>query len=154
MTIDDEELRQCVWAGILQYFEKHIYERDFLPYLQTVLDWLLTLEQAGATELNESLLNYLGAAGNIGDLHVFEAMILETLPKTGAKMTSAFQQIEERGLKKGLEQGLEQGMTESARQIAKRMLVIGATVDFIVDATGLSLATVRELQAKIKASAA
>jgi len=65
--IEDATLREYVWAGILQYVEKHIYARDFLPHLQAALHWFLTLEQQGATTLNENLLYYVSEAGKISN---------------------------------------------------------------------------------------
>ncbi len=43
--VTDEQLRGHRYAGLLQYFQKHIREIDFLSYLQKVIPWLHELSQ-------------------------------------------------------------------------------------------------------------
>jgi len=134
-------------------------------FAQAALHWFLTLEQQGATTLNENLLYYVSEAGKISNPQTFEAMIQQTLPETGVKMMNVFEHMRtegfqkgqmagiEKGIEKGRTAGREEGIKEGALEIAQRMLATGAEADFVAHITALPLTIVCELQTKIKASA-
>jgi len=159
-TIEDEELREYLWSGILQYIEKHIYARDILPHLRAAEQWFRILEALGAETLTQSLLYYVGEAGKISDLAEFRTIILEMLPETGEKVVNAFEQLRTEGFQQGQTEGMEMGRTlglqegekRGALQIAKRMLIADEDVelDFVAQITSLPLTTIRELQAEIE----
>ncbi|ACV59954.1 transposase [Alicyclobacillus acidocaldarius] len=55
-------------------------------------------------------------------------------------------EFEEKGIQKGLQQGLQQGELQKAREIAHRLLRKGASVQEVVEITGLSSKDVEEIR--------
>lgn len=57
--IPDEELKQLRWAGIMEFTQKHIFARDFMPFLKELVPLLKHLDEAGAEDYLLSTLTYL-----------------------------------------------------------------------------------------------
>ncbi len=145
-VISDEQLRQHKWAGILQYVQKHIRAKDFLPFLkQQITPWLRHLneenEQLGRM-LIDTLLYYIGEQTSI-EGEVFEQVVHQELPEiAGEVMQTLSEKWQQQGLKRGLEQGLKQGTESALQQVAKRLLAHGLPVEDISYLTGLSSDTI------------
>jgi len=147
-TIDDKVLRQYLWAGILQTTQKHIFDRDFLPHLRTMLQWLRTLQEQGQSgeELVENLLYYIGGRGGVDDHATFEQLVYEQLPEMREKMSTVFEQLRQ--------EGAEQGAEQARQQMAKRLLARGnLPIDEISHLTDLSPEAIRSLQETTEAAA-
>ena len=87
-----------------------------MPYLQQALPWLRHLAEQDARLgrwLAKILLYYVGEQSTIKDFEVFEHLICQELPTTGADMQTAFEDLKQKaeavGIEKGLEKGLEKG---------------------------------------------
>jgi len=57
--IPDEKLKQLQWAGIMEFTQKHIFARDFMPFLRELIPLLKRLHEAGAQDYLLSTLTYL-----------------------------------------------------------------------------------------------
>jgi hypothetical protein len=44
-TYIDEELKESLWSGTMEFIFKHIFARDILPYLEQIKDQLQILEK-------------------------------------------------------------------------------------------------------------
>jgi predicted transposase/invertase (TIGR01784 family) len=55
----------------------------------------------------------------------------------------------EEGIKKGIEKGIEEGIKKGKREIAKKMLMEGADINFIVKITELTESEVMELKSEL-----
>ncbi|KIO73829.1 hypothetical protein B4167_1776 [Caldibacillus thermoamylovorans] len=55
----------------------------------------------------------------------------------------------EEGIKKGIEKGRKEGIKEGKREIAKKMLMEGADINFIVKMTELTESEVLELKSEL-----
>jgi predicted transposase/invertase (TIGR01784 family) len=110
--IEDEELRQQHWAGIMTYFFKHIYDREIWTLIQPLLEMMRKIEsENGATHFLATLLKYwlVGAETTKRPQEFIEA-IQEglTIPIKGAVMTMGEQLINQ-GIQQGIQQGVQIG---------------------------------------------
>ena len=64
-AISDETLREQHWFGTMAFFMKHVFERDFLPYLKEALAVLHQLEQSDGSNFVITLLNYIVTTAEI-----------------------------------------------------------------------------------------
>jgi predicted transposase/invertase (TIGR01784 family) len=55
-----------------------------------------------------------------------------------------------KGIEKGIKEGIEKGIKEGKREIAKKMLMEGADINFIVKMTELTESEVFELKDELK----
>src|SRR3990167_10465233 len=46
--IPDQEIKNLRWVGVMEFVQKHIFARDFLPILEELVPLLATLEREGA----------------------------------------------------------------------------------------------------------
>ncbi|XP_044732998.1 recombination-promoting nuclease pSLT051-like [Chrysoperla carnea] len=120
--IPDEELKKKAWAGILQFFMKHIHERDLLKRWHEVSDLLPEF-----AKLNIEL----------------EKILKSRLNTEQGKnlMTSLAHHWEQQGVEKGMQigeaKGMQIGRNEEKYEVAKNMIAAGADTDFIAKVTGL-----------------
>ena len=116
-TIPDEIVKTHLWVGILTFFMKHIWARDFLPYLKKVAQELLALERMGAGDYVLSLLNYAFDKGETSNVDEFVDIVKQTLSDTtGEEIMTMAQQLLERGMQQGIQQGVQQGMQQGMQQ--------------------------------------
>jgi hypothetical protein len=45
--IDDEQIKQKPWAGVMEFTLKHIFARDLLPYIMDIVRLLQELDHQG-----------------------------------------------------------------------------------------------------------
>jgi len=128
-NVADEEMREHLWSGILAFFMKHIYERDFLPFLKKVISELSRLEQHDGTDYAISLLNYVLNAGETSDVEQFVEIVKGSLSeKAGGTVMTIAEQFIERGKKYGIEQGMQQGMKQGIQQGVQKGLRQGESI--------------------------
>jgi predicted transposase YdaD len=108
--IDDEQIKQKAWAGVMEFTLKHIFARDLLPYIMDIVRLLHELDDADSKQFSETVLKYIVDCGQFNNRKAFVDMVNTELPRNigGKIMTLAELWIEE-GIEKGLEKGIEQG---------------------------------------------
>jgi hypothetical protein len=130
-TVSDEVMNAHERAGILTFFMKNIWTRDFLPYLKEIMQKLRTLEQQGDTDFVISLLHYALSKGETTNVDAFIEIVKQGLSETTGEeiMTMAQQLLErgkqyglEQGIKQGIEQGLQQGLKQGAYSVLLRLI--------------------------------
>lgn len=70
--------------------------------------------------------------------------------KEAVLMTDIAREIEEESLQKGIQQGMQQGMQKAFTRVAKNMLRMGASIESIVEATGLTPKEVQKIREELK----
>lgn len=103
--IQDEDLREKRWVGILTFIFKHVYARDVWPYAQLLIELLKGVQgEAGVALFTNTLLKYWLQAAEIRekDPKVFIETVQQGLsvPIGGEVMTMAEQLIQQ-GVQKG-----------------------------------------------------
>jgi predicted transposase/invertase (TIGR01784 family) len=140
----DEELRQHAWAGAMEFALKHIFARDFLPYLQNIAQLLREIDQSGGREYISVMLQYVLERGDLKDKPAFFELINQKIsPEIGDEVMTLAERIRIEGKLEGIAEGELKGKAE----VAQSLLASGAELAFIAKITGLSLDQLRELQA-------
>jgi len=115
--IPDEKLREQHWFGISAFFMKHIYARNFLPFLREVLSDLRGLEEKEGSNFVQVLLKYVLSTAEIPNLEAFVTTVQEGLSApTGEKVMTIAEQLIERGKREGIHQGVHALFTRLLRR--------------------------------------
>ena len=153
--ISDEKLKERAWSGILQFFMKHIHERDLLKRWEEIADLLPKFAKLNiGIDYIELILCYTLTKIKQSDIIEVEEILKSKLnPKLGDKMGSIVGSIahhwEQQGIEKGIEQGIKQGierertsmankMQEEKITMAKEMLKQGLPLESVITITKLS----------------
>jgi len=108
--IPDEKLREHHWAGIMAFFMKHIFERDFLPFLREIMSDLRQLEVKEGSNFVQVLLKYVFTTAETSNLESLVETVQEGLSElTGEKMMTIAEQLIERGMHQGMQLGFIKG---------------------------------------------
>ncbi|MFP3012223.1 MAG: Rpn family recombination-promoting nuclease/putative transposase [Rickettsia sp.] len=154
--IPDDELKKKAWAGILQFFMKHIHERDLLKRWYEVADLLPEFAKLNiGIDYLELILTYTLIKIEKSDKIELEKILKSRLnTEQGEKlMTSLAHHWEQQGVEKGIQQGMQIGeakgmqigRNEERYKVAKNMYNAGSDVAFISKVTGLSIAELNKL---------
>ncbi|WP_423063632.1 Rpn family recombination-promoting nuclease/putative transposase [Candidiatus Paracoxiella cheracis] len=155
--IPDEKLKQLQWAGIMEFTQKHIFARDFMPFLRELIPLLKRLHEAGAQDYLLSTLTYLFQADIENPAEVATIIGNEVSRSLGEELMSLAEKLEHRGFQKGIVEGetigLQKGRAEgrsegeihAQHQIARNMLAQQADPLFVSKVTGLSLEEIQAL---------
>ncbi len=152
--IPDDELKKKAWAGILQFFMKHIHERDLLKRWYEVADLLPELAKMNiGIDYLELILTYTLIKIEKSDKIELEKILKSRLnsEQGGKLMTSLAHHWEQQGVEKGMQigeakglqigrnEGMQIGRNEGKYEVAKNMLNAGSDIAFISKVTGLSI---------------
>lgn len=154
--IPDGEFKKNIWSGILEYFMKHIFERNFLEVLENGKEMLV---KAHIQDQNEALaylkliLCYNAKKVNEENLSSLRALINEITTERDEEIMASLAEVWEReGMEKGIQQGMQQGRKEAEEkarleklQIAKKLLARGDSLADVTELTGLSNPELKQL---------
>ncbi|MCZ6902145.1 MAG: Rpn family recombination-promoting nuclease/putative transposase [Rickettsia endosymbiont of Ixodes persulcatus] len=154
--IPDEELKKKAWAGILQFFMKHIHERDLLKRWYEIADLLPELAKLNiGINYLELILTYTLIKIEKSDKIELEKMLKSRLnTELGEKlMTSLAHHWKEEGIQQGIEKGMQLGeargmqIGEAKRtmEVAKNMLSNNYSIPEVSRITGLSISEINDL---------
>ncbi len=149
--IPDEELKKKTWAGVLQFFMKHLHERDLLKRWYEVADLLPQIVGMNiGIDYLELILTYTLIKIEKSDKIELEKMLKSHLnTEFGEKlMTSLAHHWEQQGVEKGIQQGMQIGEARGKYEVAENMLDADSASDFIAKVTGLSMDKINKLKNK------
>lgn len=149
-AIEDQEIRQYKWAGIMEFFTKHIFVRDILPYIKEMLEHMRRLEEKGGEDYIIRTIRYLCTAANIPNQKEFVETIREGLIKPGEDIMTFEQFCINEGMQKGMQEGRQEGRHQSKQEIAEKLLIRGHSTAEISDITGLSIPEIMNLQTTVE----
>lgn len=171
--IPDEEFKQRIWSGILEFFLKHIHERellkrwqeisDILPeltkitigydYLEMILYYTLTkIEQADKIKLENLLSTKLNPEigtrlmRSLAEHWQQEGKEIGILEGLQVGETKGIQIGEAKGIQIGKAEGKAEGEYNKAVEVAKKMLAQGCNVSLISSVTGLDKTFISSLE--------
>ena len=145
-TIPDTELKQDIWGGLMCFLMKHIYAADSLPYLEEIQDSLQLIEHQGGGKLLISMLTYVISTGSISDDDRLHRLLRKALlPKTGAEIMTYAKKLEARGEVIGE----ANGRLAEKYEIARKLLVQGASIGDVSRLVTLSSEQIKSLKAKL-----
>jgi predicted transposase/invertase (TIGR01784 family) len=139
--IEDQQLKQHAWAGVMEFALKHIFARDIMPYLRDIAELLHNIDQSGGRDYVAIVLQYILERGELKDQQAFFELINKRIsPEVGEKIMSLAEQLKAEGIAEGIQKG--------KMEIVERLLAEKTEIAFIAKITGLSLAKIREIQNK------
>jgi len=158
--IPDEELKKRVWSGILEFFLKHIHERQLLKRWQQIAAILPEITKVSIGHDYIKMILYYTLTGiDQNDKIELEKLLITTLNKEkGAElMTSLAQAWKEEGIEIGIQDGIKLGeargeargeakLKEEKNMIVKNLLKAGLTNDLIAKSTGLTIEEIEKLK--------
>ena len=151
--IPDEELKKRIWSGILEFFMKHIHERQLLKRWQEIGDILPELTKVTiGYDYIKMILHYTLTFIDKNDKMELEKMLINTLNKEKGTelMTSLAQSWKEEGIEIGIQDGIKigeaRGEARGKIELIKMMISKGQSVNNIAQITGLSIEEVIKLK--------
>lgn len=140
-TIDDEQLKRKIWSGTMALTLKHIFKRDFLPYLPEIAKLLKKIHSRDHSYA-ESTWFYIINVTEISDKQEFYDIIKKDyIPEAGEKIMTFAEHLRqegwEQGIQQGMQQGMQQGKLEEQRNLIKRMFSKGLNSNEIAQLTDL-----------------
>lgn len=147
--IPDAELKQKTWAGVLQFFMKHIHERDLLKRWYEIADLLPQIAQMNiGIDYLELILTYTLIKIEKDDKIELEKMLKSRLnTELGEKlMTSLAHHWEQKGMQQGMQIGEAKGKYEAMILVVKNLLAQNIDLKTISVATGLSIDEINKLR--------
>ncbi len=135
-VIPDEEIKTHRKVALLEYVQKHIWERDINVRLRDIA-FLLELSHP-SRELFVCLMHYLAQEANTLDSEAFFSNLGRNTIRYKEDMMTIAEQLEQKGRKIGRQEGWQEGRQEGRREIARSMLALGFERAIVEHATGLS----------------
>ncbi|MCH9770577.1 MAG: Rpn family recombination-promoting nuclease/putative transposase [Gammaproteobacteria bacterium] len=161
--LEDQDLRQRLLAGVMQYSLKYQKIRELKSYLKVLIPWLERLDFQGSEDYAVVILSYVvDGLEDDSNKDVFTQLISqissEKLQDEAMTLAQQFrqegfekglehgktlaQEFKKEGFTKGIEKGVEQGVQQGRRAeriaLARKMLCEGLDVSFIQRVTELS----------------
>ncbi len=126
--IDDQELKQHAWVGVMEFVLKHIFARDILPFLQDIAEILRSIACSGGRDFVSIVLQYALERGELKNKPAFFELInTQISSEVGEKVMTLAEQLRA--------EGVQQGKIE----VAERLLAKGEKAAYVTEITGLSL---------------
>ena len=127
--IEDNELREKLWAGLMEIVMKRIYEKKVLPIIQQIAPNIEKIAIEDLAYINSTLWYIIGAVDDDNKDEVIE----EFKSVLGEKGKEVIMTIEQRLIEKGKLEGIQ----ESMLKVATNMKAMGHDIKVISKATGL-----------------
>lgn len=119
--IPDAEIKAHQWSGLMEWFMKHVFARDILPYLEqasVLLSQLLDPQRDGENYVI-SVINYLMNAAKIEDKQVLLNTLQNALPHP---FQEKFMTIADMFRAEGRIEGIQEGARLGERQLLIKQL--------------------------------
>lgn len=143
--IDDEELKKHKWAGTLQFFMKHIWQRDIYKIWQEIAHQLpqITELEVGVDYVKLFLIYTLTHVEENDKMQV-ESLLKQTLETNQGEnvMVSVAQKLYNEGKSEGEARGKARGVTKVAINMLKQNL----DAKLISNITGLTVDEIKKIQ--------
>ncbi|MFP3011652.1 MAG: Rpn family recombination-promoting nuclease/putative transposase [Rickettsia sp.] len=135
--ISDKELKKNAWSGILQFFMKHIHERDLLKRWEEIADLLPKFAKVNiGIDYIELILFY-----TLTKIKQSDIMEVENILKS--KLNS---KKREKIMGSIVEHWLQEGRRKEKIIIAKNLIKAGLKTDLIIASTGLKKEEIEKLR--------
>lgn len=143
--IPDEELKKKVWAGTMQFFMKHIFERDLAKKWQEIADNLSKIAEVSiGYDFIEILLSYTLPNIEKEDKILIQDTLNKKLGK--AKGEHLMTSLAQHWYDEGKTEGKTEGKLEGKIEIAKNLLSQNMDISTISAVTNLPLDQIQKLK--------
>ncbi len=143
--INDQELKQHMWSGVMEFVMKHIFARNLFPHIQSFAETMQKVVQDGGENFISIVLQYALARGEINDKEEFFDLINTRIsPKTGESVMTLGDRLRYEGKLEGKLEGMLEGELKGKLEVAERLLAAGSGLTFITEVTGIPLPQIQE----------
>jgi len=116
----NEDLVESTWSALPNLILKHMRARDFLHEVQAhFLPLIKFLYSQGGETMIENMLECIIQFTNITDKSEFITTVGKTMPDSGDKLMTIYEQLISEGMEKGLQLGRQEGRQEG-RQLGRK----------------------------------
>jgi len=144
--INDEIIKSHVWAGMMEFALKHVFERDIVPWVKEVAGLMRHLVLQGGENYIEVVLEYLFERAEVQTRGEFITLInKEISTEIGEKVMTIAEQYRAEGRQEGRQEGIEKANLD----MAKRLLAEKMDPVIIAKVTQLSLNQIKQLEENI-----
>jgi predicted transposase/invertase (TIGR01784 family) len=144
-SVDDEALRQRLWSGVMQLSLKHIFAKNVLPHIESMIALLRQLDRVSGVQLVETVLIYLLDRGEMNKEAFFSLVRTQLSPDVEEKIMTVSEQLRA----EGMQQGMQQGMRLANLKTAREMLRQGMAETIIAGVIPLTIEEIRSEASKI-----
>jgi len=157
-SMPDDEIKKKQHLGMLEYFLKHIHQRDMLKLWGEFLEEfkeVVLIDKANGYIYLKQFIWYTDAKVPEKRKQLLEQLIKDNLSKEDTDnimRTIADSYIEEgfnKGLVRGIEKGREEGIQAGMEKAASNMLKSNLDLKFISSVTGLPIEILQKLKASL-----
>lgn len=144
-TIEDEVLRQQLWAGVMQLALKHIFAQNLLPHIEAMITLLQQLEGSKGIQLVENVLIYALDRGEMDQEAFFKLVRTQFSADVEGRVMTVSEQLRAEGMQQGMQRGMYLANLETARALLSK----GMSITNVVEVTKLSIEDVQAEADKI-----
>jgi len=140
-AMSDEEIKKKKHLGMMEYFLKHIQQRDMLKLWEEFLkdfQEMIVLDKESGYIYIKTFLWYTDTKVSEDRQQELNDLIVRNLEGGEDIMRSIAQKYIDEGLQQGAQQGIEKGATKKALEIAINMIKQNFDFKIIAQVTGLS----------------
>ena len=145
-SMSNDEIRQKQHLGMMEFFMKHIYQRDMMKlwekFFKEYMDVIL-LDKESEYIYIKKFLWYTDAKVSEDNKERLNSLILDNLPKEDGEQI--MRTIADGYIEQGMERGLAQGAQQCIAKVALKMLQQDLDPKLISSVTGLSLDELHKL---------
>lgn len=134
-TIDDEEMKNNLHSGLMEFALKHIFDRDILPWLMKIRSIIQALDRKDDRDYLALVLQYMIDRGETTDKKAFIEFVESNLSEeVGEKIMTIAEQFK------------EEGKLEGKFEAARKMLNEGLEITLISKFTDLPIEQIKTLK--------
>jgi predicted transposase/invertase (TIGR01784 family) len=150
-SMADDDIKHKQHLGVLEFFMKHIHNRDVLQVWKTFLrDFkeVIAQDQANDFLYLRYVLWYTDTKLTEGQQPALSELLKQNLAGGDGMMRTIADKYIEEGIEKGIVQGIAQGESQKARELIINMLKQNVDLKFIATVTGYTQEQIRTIQAE------
>jgi len=145
--ISDKSFENYLYYGILARTMKHIFSKDYLPFIKELILDIKAIETDGAFDYIYSIFSYIIVAGEIVDKDEFHKIIKTDLGQVDKEQIMTLAEIyRKEGEQKGKYEGKQEGRQEALRLVIQALLQQKFTIEQIAKYINLSVTEVNRLK--------
>lgn len=157
--MDDENVIQHCWWGLVEYVFKYRKDRDFERFLDTIFPWLCRIEIYDGEDYAKIVLRYVTDGVEEGKRELLLQKTNHLSQNLRSEIMTIAKQWEQEGFEKGKREGLtiakqwkqegrQEGLEQGMKKMARKLLAKGISLAEVQELTELPLETLKKLQAE------
>ena len=143
--VSDDQLMGDNWSNIMMLLMKHIYSRDLIGVIESLVGKLKVLYEEISETYVWTSVNYVLTVSEMEDFDELPEILGQVDSKLGDKAMTTLERFCAKARNEGINQGISQGLNKGMKKAAKNFLTEGVDPKIVARATGLSFDEVVKL---------